>query len=450
MRASGTTLTLAAERGGAVDAGFRTFGDRRVGWFRLEGGKHHGAIGTVEGETLARLVTKAADAGLPIVGVINSSGADVTEGVAALHAWGTVARALATASGQVPILLAVLGPCVSGPALLLGLADVVTMTEDAFAYVSGPDVVARFSGMTVDHKTLGGAGGHASRSGVASYVASDEDDALGFLEYVLWYLPDNCMSVPERCDVAVPSVSCADVVPGAPNASYDVRRVIDGLVDDASFLELRARYAPNLVTGLARVDGRSVGVVANQPSHLAGTLEIDASQKGARFVQWCDAFNIPLLTIVDTPGYQPGKDIEWQGMIRHGAQLAHAYCAASVPRVCVIVRKAYGGAYIVMDSKTIGADLVLAWPTAEIAVMGAAGAVNILYKRQLALEPERRAELEADYELRYCNARMAADRGYVDAVVAPDDTRPLIIEALDALAGKREHLPRRRHGNTPL
>ncbi len=443
-------LALAAERGGAVDAGFRHFGDRRVAWFRLEGGKHRGAIGVVEGDTLRRLVTAGTDAGLPIVGVINSSGADVTEGVAALHAWGTVARALATASGQVPILLAVVGPCVSGPALLLGLADVVVMTGDAFAYVSGPDGVASFSGMQVDHDTLGGASMHATRSGVASMVGGDEDAALDALAAVLSYLPDNNMTTATREPAHAPAGSPTTVVPAAKNVSYDVRMAIDGLADGGSFLELRPRFAPNLVTGLARVDGHAVGVVANQPCQLAGTLDISASQKGARFVQWCDAFNVPLLTLVDTPGFQPGKDIEWRGMIRHGAQLAHAYAAATVPRVCVIMRKAYGGAYIVMDSKTMGCDLCLAWPTAEVAVMGAAGAVNVLYRRELAAAPDRRAELEADYDLRYCNATMAAERGYVDAVVAPEDTRALIAEALDALLGKRERLPRRRHANMPL
>jgi propionyl-CoA carboxylase beta chain len=213
---------------------------------------------------------------------------------------------------------------------------------------------------------------------------------------------------------------------------------------------LRARFAPNLTTGLARLDGPAIGIVANQPSQLAGTLDISASQKGAAFVQWCDSLNVPLLTLVDTPGFQPGKDIEWRGMIRHGAQLAHAYAAATVPRVCVITRKAYGGAYIVMDSKTMGNDVCLAWPTAEIAVMGAAGAVNILYRRELVAAPERKAELEADYQLRYCNATMAAERGYVDAIVAPDDARAVIAEALGALANKRECLPRRRHANMPL
>ncbi|HZN14519.1 MAG TPA: carboxyl transferase domain-containing protein [Acidimicrobiales bacterium] len=443
-------LTLAAERGGAVDAGLRRIDGRRVAWFRLAGGKHRGAIGTVEGDTMRRVIEAGVDAGVPIIGVIDSSGADVTEGVAALHAWGTVARALATASGQVPVLLAVVGPCVSGPALLLGLADAVVMTTDAFAYVSGPDAVAAFSGMDVDHHRLGGAAIHATRSGVASLVVDDEDAALDALAALLSYVPDNCMTMPDNSEAAAPIASAADVVPATPNASYDVRAVVDGIVDAGSFLELRARFAPNLVTGLARVDGVPVGIVANQPCQLAGTLDIAASQKGAGLVQWCDAFNIPLVTLVDTPGFQPGKDIEWRGMIRHGAQLAHAYAAATVPRVCVILRKAFGGAYIVMDSRPMGSDLCLAWPTAEIAVMGPAGAVNILFRRELAADPTRRVDLEADYELRYCNARMAAERGYVDAIVAPDDTRALIAETLDALAAKREHLPRRRHANIPL
>ena len=447
---SATQAGIAAERGGAVEASLTRFGDRRVAWFRLQGGKRHGAIGTIEGDTLRRLVNKGVEAGLPIVGVIDSSGADVTEGISALHAWGTVARALATASGQVPILLAVVGPCVSGPALLLGLADVVVMTDDAFAYVSGPGIVAAMTGMEVDHHTLGGAGGHVTRSGVASWAVPDEEAALDALADVLSFIPDNCMNAPVRTMGVQPASGVTDVVPGSPNASYDVRRVIDGLVDEGSLLELRPQHAANIVTGLARVDGHSIGVVANQPCVLAGTLDIRASQKAARFVQWCDAFNIPLLTLVDTPGYQPGKDIEWQGMIRYGAELAHTYAAATVPRICVIVRKAYGGAYIVMDSHTMGTDVCLAWPTAEVAVMGAPGAVNILHRRELAERPDRREALEADYDLRYCNATMAAERGFVDAIVSPEDTRELIIESLGALIGKRESLPQRRHANIPL
>jgi acetyl-CoA carboxylase carboxyltransferase component len=229
-----------------------------------------------------------------------------------------------------------------------------------------------------------------------------------------------------------------------------VRRVIEGIVDADSLLELRARFAPNIVTGLARIDGAPVGVVANQPNQLAGTLDIAASQKAARFVQWCDGLNVPLLTLVDTPGFHPGKDIEWRGMIRHGAELAHAYAAATVPRVCVILRKAFGGAYIVMDSRSMGSDLCLAWPTAEVAVMGAAGAVSILNRRDLAADPDRRAELEADYELRHLSPALAAERGYVDEVIAPESTRALVAEAFAALAAKRERLPRRRHANGPL
>jgi acetyl-CoA carboxylase carboxyltransferase component len=278
----------------------------------------------------------------------------------------------------------------------------------------------------------------------------DEDAVFDLLVTLLEYLPDNCMSTPPRYASEPAAASAATAVPANGHASYDVRAALAAIIDRQSLLELRPSYAPNIVTGLARVDGHSVGVVANQPCQLAGTLDIAASQKAARFVQWCDAFNIPLLTLVDTPGFQPGKDIEWQGMIRHGAQLAHAYAAATVPRICVVLRKAYGGAYIVMDSRTMGADLVLAWPTAEIAVMGAPGAVNILHRRELALDPARRADLEADYELRYCNANIALERGFVDAVVAPDDTRDLVAEALGALAGKRERLPQRRHANMPL
>ena len=275
-------VAIAAERGGAVDAGLRHFGDRRVAWFRLEGGKRRGAIGTVEGETLRRLIDTGVDAGLPIVGIVSSSGADVTEGVAALHAWGTVARALVAASGQVPILLAVVGPCVSGPALLLSLADAVVMTNDSFAYVSGPDAVAGFSGMQVDHFALGGAGSHATRTGVASLVADDEEGALDALAAILSYLPDNNMAAPPRTSAPPPSAELSGVVPAVASASYDVRGVIDALADGDSFLELRSRFAPNLVTGLARIDGHAIGVVANQPSQLAGTLDVRRRRRAPR------------------------------------------------------------------------------------------------------------------------------------------------------------------------
>jgi len=397
---------------------------------------------------------------MPIVGVMATSGADLTEGVASLHAWGRVARALADASGQVPVVLCVIGPCVSGPSLLLGLADAVVMTSDAFAYVSGPSAVAGMTGQDLDHGDLGGSDVHRLRSGVATLVVDDEDAATWAVADLLSYLPaNNCEAPPARpCADPVERLctTAADLVPATPAASYDVRQVVADVVDEGSFLELRASYARNLVTGLARLGGQPVGVVANQPQQLAGTLDIAASQKGACFVQWCDAFGLPLVTFVDTPGYQPGKDLEWRGIIRHGAQLVHAYAAATVPRLSVVLRKAYGGAYIVMDCKTLGNDYSCAWPGAEIAVMGAPGAVAILEGRRLssvddADERERqRLELEDEYERRYCTPHVAAERGFVDEVIDPRDTRRVLSGALRALANKREHLPRRRHANGPL
>lgn len=455
-------LPLAARRGAAVEARIRSLHDGLppVGWFRLAGGKHRGAIGEAEGETIRRLVDAAVAAGIPVVGVLSTSGADVHQGVASLHAWGGVARGLARASGVVPVALALVGPCVSGPALLLGLADVVVMTGEAFAYVSGADAVARFTGVSVTHDGLGGPAVHDLRSGVAALLAEDEEDALLTVADVLSYLPPNNLGEPpvqEPGDpLDRPCHRAAQVVPASSAASYDVRDVVVDVVDEGSFLELRARYAPNMVTGLARIGGRPLGVIANQPCQLAGTLDVEGSQKGARFVQWCDAFDLPLLSFVDTPGFQPGKDIEWRGMIRHGAQLVHAYAAATVPRFCVILRKAYGGAYIVMDSKALGNDLCVAWPTAELAVMGPSGAVQVLHGKRLgalADEEERAREreaLEAEYVERYCTPARAAERGYVDDVIDPADTRRVLAGALAALHVKRDRSPWRRHANSPL
>ena len=461
-------LAVAARRGAAVDAGIRPVvapaspGEEPLlaGVFRLEGGKRRGAIGPAEGQTVAALVAEAVDAGVPVVGVLATSGADVSEGIASLHAWGGIAAALVSASGVVPIVVCVTGPCVSGPALLLGLADVVIMTADAFAYVSGPGAVERFTGVATSHDALGGTAVHALRSGVASLVASDEEDALQLAAEVLALLPPNNAEAPPVAanddPVDRPCRAAASTVPASATASYDVREVVEDLADDAWFLELKPYHAQNVVTALGRIGGHAVGFVANQPSRLAGTLDIEASQKAARFVQWCDAFGIALVSLVDTPGFQPGKDIEWRGMIRHGAQLVHAYAAASVPRLCVILRKAYGGAYIVMDSKTLGNDLCVAWPDAEIAVMGAPGAVQILHGRRLdaigdagAREAER-SGLEADYAARYCTPEIAAARGFVDDVIDPLATRHVLAAALEALAHKRDRSPRRRHSNMPL
>jgi propionyl-CoA carboxylase beta chain len=441
-------LAVGACRGGAVDAEVRELDGRPVAWFRLAGGKRHGAVGQVEGEMLERLIDAAVDGGIPVLGVVDSSGADATEGVSALHAWGRVAASLARASGMVPVVLVVVGPCVSGPALLLGLADVVVMTDDAFAYVSGPASVREAIGIDVPHERLGGAAVHAAVSGVGTLVASDEDEAVLLARDVLVHLPaNNCCEAPELGTDDPADRPCTVAVPADASASYDVRTVVADVVDRDSWLELWPRWAGSLVTGVATMEGRTVGVVANQPQQLAGTLTIESSQKGARFVQLCDAFNVPLVTFVDTPGFQPGKDIEWQGMIRHGAQLVHAYAEATVPRVCVVLRKAYGGAYIVMDSRGLGNDACFAWPTAEIAVMGAKGAVQILHR---SADDAERAELEEDYAARYCTPAVAAARGLVDDVIDPVDTRRVVALALRALRAKRERLPKRRHSNGPL
>ena len=447
-------------RSAAVDASVREIDGRSVSWFSLDGGKHRGAIGTAEGETIERAVHLAVELGMPIVGRIASSGADVSEGVASLHAWGRVAKALTDASGVVPIVVMLVGPAVSGPALLLGIADHVIMTRDAFAYVSGPDVVVAFTGVPIDGDKLGGAAVHEKESGVATLVVDDEHDALLALEALLSYLPSNHLADPPREEtddpIDRPCTRAASAVPARATASYDVRTVITDVLDEHSFFELRPAYAPNMVTGLGRLGGRPIGIVANQPMFRAGTLDIEASRKAARFVQWCDAFNFPIVTFVDTPGFEPGRDLEWRGMIRHGAELVHAYAEATVPRLCVLLRKAYGGAYIVMDSKNLGNDWCMAWPTAEVAVMGAPGAVQILYRRDLAAvedDDERRREqaaLEAEYSARFANPYVAAERGYVDDVIAASDTRRVLADALLRLGTKREHVANRRHSNTPL
>jgi acetyl-CoA carboxylase carboxyltransferase component len=432
----------------AGSAELRELDGRNVVWFRIAGGKHHGAIGVAGAATVERAIDLASRLQLPLVGELDTSGAELRDGVAALHSWGRLARALVSLSGRVPALVSVSGACVSGPALALGVFDHVVMTEDAFAYVTGPDSVTDFTGVTVTRDELGGAAVHSVRTGVASLVVPDELAARDALALILSYLPDHHLADPPRhacadpidrdCDLA------ANIVPDRASASYDVRAVIADILDAESFLELRAQYAPNLVTGLATLGGRPIGVVANQPAYRAGTIDIEASRKAARFVAWCDTSNLPILTLVDTPGFEPGRDLEWRGMIRHGAELVHAYAAATVPRLCVVLRKAYGGAYIVMDSRRLGNDFCVAWPGAEIAVMGAAGAVAILYKGNGT------PEVVAEYQSAFENPYRAAERGLVDAVVEPSATRRTLASALELLVSKRDRQPARRHSNTPL
>ncbi len=410
-----------------------------------------GALTASDGATIAVAARLALESRLPLVVVFSTSGASVSEGMDALHGWGEAARALSACSGVVPVCMAVSGPALAGPSLLLGLVDVVVMSPDALAFVCGPGMVSAFTGMGVTMAELGGAAVHANQTGVAALLAADADDALAAVAEVLSYLPAHCDEEaplfrtgdpPRR-----PTPELRDVLPASERGSYDVRRVTTALADDGECCELRAAWAPQLVTALARIDGRPVGIVANQPQSLAGTLDIAASQKGARFVAWCDAFNLPIVTLVDTSGFLPGKDLEWRGMIRHGAELVFAYARATVPRICVILRKAYGGAYIVMDSRGMGSDLCVAWPSAEVAVMGAAPAVQILYRREDAPSQARRVD---DYRHDHLTPWKVAERGLVDAVIDPAETRAVLSAGLATLATKRERLVSRRHDNSPL
>ena len=400
---------------------------------------------------LAAAARLALDRRLPLVLVLSTVGADIIEGVPSLDAWGRVASSMVSCSGVVPIVVVVDGPAVSGPALLLGVADITVMTEASYAFVNGPVMVEQFTGIGIDVDELGGAGNHARSTGVVTTVVSDRAAALDAAAELLSFLPDHVDAEPPVVDVDDPAdrrcPEAGDLIPPTSTGSYDVRNVIEAIVDDGLVVELRPRWASNIVTAFATIDGRPVGVVANQPITLAGTLDIPASQKAASFVALCDAFNLAIVTLVDTPGFYPGKDLEWRGMIRHGAQLVYAYARATVPRICVILRKSYGGAYIVMDSKTMGNDLCLAWPWAELAVMGAGQAAAILQRRA---SDDERAEFEADYAERLLNPYVAAERGLVDAVIDPADTRAEIAAALEVLADKREALVGRKHGNSPL
>lgn len=449
-------LRVAAARSGTVVAELGPLpelGERTVAWFR-------GAITGTDAELVARTIRAGVEAGVPVVGVVERMGLDALGGLAALGAWGRIASELARASGVVPTALVVDGPCLGGPAIAVGLVDVVVMTDRAALFVNGAEASARMTGTNgIDPEQLGNSWSHQTHSGVADAVADDVGEALTAVGDILSFLPSNSLEAPPReHSVDPPDRRCtraASAVPTNERESYDVRDVITDLLDDRWFVEMRERFGASLVVGFGRIAGLPVGIVANQPSQLAGALDIESSIKGARFVRWCDSFNIPLLTLVDTPGFRPGRDQEWRGIVRHGAKLAFAYAEATVPRVCVVLRKAYGGAYIVMDCKAMGNDCALAWPQAEIAVMGAKGAVEIIHRRALltADDAERetlRARLEAEYVTEHLSPRVAAERGFVDEVIDPAGTRLVVAEALLALTTKRERPVRRRHDNIPL
>lgn len=444
-------IEIRARVEGFVRAGVCDLHGRRVIEVDARGTEHAGALRPADGQSIAAGARYAFEQQLPLLIRLASSGADIEEGVGALDGWGHAAQELTRCSGVIPTIVIVSGPTVSGPALMLGLVDLVIMTKDAYAFVVGPRMVEQFTGVPISKDELGGPMIHGRISGVASFVVADEEEGRLLAADVFSFLPDHT-------DTDAPTAPCDDpvdrltpeaygVLPPSTNGSYDVRDILGSIVDHGDLLEPHEAWAANIVTAFARIGGRSVGIVANQPQTVAGTLDIGSSQKAGRFVAMCDAFNLPLVTIVDTSGFYPGKDTEWRGMIRYGAQLAFAYARATVPRVNVTTRKSYGGAYIVMDSKRMGNDIALAWPSAEIAVMGAKGAVEILNRR---ITPEERIELEAAYEERLLNPYIAAERGTIDAVIDPEQTRAELHAALEMLSGKRERLPRRRHDNTPL
>ena len=424
---------------------------RKVMWIEFDASEVAHPLSSQMTTIISEGLRTALDELIPIVLIINSSGADIAEGVAPLHGWGTAARLLTKCSGRVPTFAIVDGPAVSGPALLLGLVDVVIMTSTSYAFVNGPLMIRQFTGVDITKDELGSASTMERSAGLATAVVESREEGRDVIVEILNYLPDRVDAETPRLPTSDPinrlTPEAGDEIPETATGSYDVRSVIESVVDDGVITEIRSQWALNIVTAFASIDGRPVGIVANQPMVLAGTLDIPASQKAARFVNFCDAFNLPIITFVDTPGFYPGKDLEWRGMIRHGAQLVYAYGQATVPRICVILRKSYGGAYIVMDSKKMGNDVCLAWPWAELAVMGAGQASAIL--RRGASDDDRIA-FESDYTERLLNPYIAAERGYVDDVIDPADTRVMIAASLSMLSNKQDQRPHRRHGNSPL
>jgi propionyl-CoA carboxylase beta chain len=438
--------------GDGVVTGYGTVDGRKVCVFSQDFTVFGGSLGEVFGEKIVKVMDLALKTGCPVVGINDSGGARIQEGVVSLGLYGEIFYRNVMASGVVPQLSLIMGPCAGGAVYSPAITDFTLMVDKtSHMFITGPDVIKTVTGEDVEFEELGGAQTHNSKSGVAHFVATDENDCLDVARALLSYLPDNNLDDPpayaEATDVDALDVELDTLIPDSSNQPYDMHTVIEHVLDDGDFLEVHALFAKNMICGFGRVDGRSVGVVANQPMHFAGCLDIDASEKAARFVRTCDAFNVPVLTFVDVPGFLPGTGQEWEGIIRRGAKLIYAYAEATVPKVTVITRKAYGGAYDVMGSKHLGADVNLAWPTAEIAVMGAQGAVNIVFRK----EPEaNRGALVDDYNLHFATPYIAAERGYVDAVIAPSETRGQVIRALRQLRTKRQSLPPKKHGNIPL
>ena len=441
-----------------VVTGWGTIDGRKVFLFSQDFTISGGSLGEVFAEKIHKLMDLALSVGAPFIGLNDGAGARIPEGVVSLDGYGGIFYRNVQASGVIPQISVIMGPCAGGAVYSPAMTDFVFMVrETSHMFITGPDVVKTVTGEEVTLEELGGAGSHSSRSGVASFVAVDEESVLDDVRYLLSFLPaNNIEEVPRVQTDDDPDRlvhSLGDIMPPSPNMPYDMKTVVTEVADDGEFMEYHANWAKSIICGFIRLDGYTVGVVANQPMVLAGVLDIESSSKAARFVRTCDAFSIPLLTFVDVPGFLPGVDQEYGGIIRHGAKLLYAYCEATVPRIQMITRKAYGGAYVVMDSKGIGSDLSFAWPSAELAVMGPEGATDIVYRREIqsAADPDsRRAELIEDYKERFANPWIAAERGYVDDVIDPAETRRKAIAGFAMLRSKREELPQRKHGNVPL
>ena len=444
--------------GDAVVTGYGRVDGRQVFAFAQDFTVFGGSLSEAVSQKICKVMDLAAKTGCPLVGLNDSGGARIQEGVTSLAAYGDIFLRNTLFSGVIPQISVIVGPAAGGAVYSPAITDFVFMVSGTGQmYITGPDVIKAVTGEEVTHEELGGAAAHATRSGVAQFVYETEEECIAEVRRLLGFLPGNNLDdgplvvTGDGAGQADPDL--ASLVPDDANRPYDVRDIIYRVVDDEEFMEIHQSFAPNIVVGFGRMDSRTVGIVGNQPQHLAGVLDIDASNKAARFVRFCDCFNIPLVTLVDVPGFMPGVDQEYGGIIRHGAKLIYAYAEATVPKVCVIMRKAYGGAYIVMSSKHLRSDVNLVWPSAEIAVMGAEGAVNIIYRGEISGsgDPDQtRKELVADYQEKFTNPFVAANRGFVDDVIDPAETRPRLIRALEMLQNKQDTLPAKKHGNIPL
>lgn len=443
--------------GDGVVTGYGTVNGRLVYVFAQDFTVFGGSLSETHAEKICKIMDLAMKNGAPVVGLNDSGGARIQEGVQSLGGYADIFYRNTLASGVIPQISAIMGPCAGGAVYSPAITDFTIMVENSsYMFVTGPNVVKTVTNETVTSEELGGANTHASKSGVTHLTASNDLDCIFKLKQLLSYMPQNCEDKAPTLPYTLGEEFCEDLhtlIPESPNQPYDMREVIAQITDADSFFEIQEQYAENIVVGFARLAGRSIGIVANQPASLAGVLDVNASKKGARFVRFCDCFNIPLLVLEDVPGFLPGTDQEWNGIITNGAKLLYAFCEATVPRITVITRKAYGGAYDVMNSKHIGADMNFAWPTAEIAVMGAKGAAEIIFKREIdaAADPAAKlAEKEAEYVANFANPYKAAARGFVDEVIHPRDTRRKLIKAFAMLENKAAKLPKKKHGNIPL